>query len=279
MSNEVDAIVAQALKEAGVPSRNIPPVAEKATLPPVPRVDGKLKGATKGADNLVEPPEEQAHEETSPSEVAPPEPTDKEQLLSKKDIESILDMATRKFQSIVDSRTARLNSQVQATLNQFVQGQNEAYISTLPEEEQLKLRNQQLQDRVDKLEQTGLQPAAPIAQQSVPFIQYLANIVDAVGLRIDDKRIDWAPSETTMEAGMSKFISSVKKALGEDRKTEAEKLKNEHEQSIKKLRKTLGVDRVASSSPGGAGSPNLEKMTPVEKMEYAYRQNALNSQK
>lgn len=279
MANEaekaVNSIVAEALKNVGVAPRdiNIPPEPVPVSEPPdkvspkTTKLDGSLKGQVRG-----EIPEEKATPpEAEPTETPGAKAGESESKpLAKADIEALINQASSKFQSIVDKRINSLNTQMQQTvaaLNEFLQSQEDAGLAGLPPEEQLARR-------VTRLEKGGQQPKIqvqqPVEQQSVQFVQYLANFVDAVGLKIDDPRIDWAPDVADPQTGLNRFTASVKKALVEDQTKILEELKNNGDRVLQSVRKKAGVDKVSTSGPGGAGLPDLSKMTPFEKLTYAF---------
>lgn len=277
-SQSVNAIIAKALEAAGVPPRNIELPAEtgKETTPDSTskegrkNLDGSLKGQVKG--EVLEPEAEAP--ETEPSE--PSEPKSVEQVapqLSKAEIEAAINQASSRFQSIMDRKINQLQAQMTGTinaLNQFFQTQETADMSGLPE-------NEQVLRRLERLEKGGKMPQIqvqqPIESQPTQFYQQLANFVDTVGLRIDDKRIDWAPDVSDPQTGFNRFLASIKNALTEDQTKVIQELKKDGDKEIQKIRKKTGVDKVSTSGPSGAGLPDVEKMTPFEKIQYGYKVN------
>jgi len=267
-------LIAQALVNAGVPPRNIelPPVveAEPAT---VPSPDGLPKGEVKG-----ESPEEKAVREAAETAAqaaalagkpAEPKPGEKgEQPLGKAEIEAAITEASSKFQGIMDRKINQITYQMRQTvdaLNQFFQTQEDASLSGLSGEELV-------QKRLDRLEKPGgpkiqIKPDQPVDQQAAQFYQYLANFVAAVGLRIDDKRIDWAPDVDDPKAGFNRFLVSVKTALVADQTKVIKELKDAGDAELTKLRKKTGVDKVSITGPGGSGIPDLDKLSAAQKIE------------
>jgi len=270
----VNTIVAEALAKAGVPPRNIElPETEKGEPLPNPYSNGKPKGSVQGAETEPETPESEA-QESEPAETSEPESGKKpEQLLGKADIETAISQASSRFQSLMDRKINQLQDQMTQTinaLNQFFQSQEDAGLNGLPKEEQL-------ERRLARLEKGGTQPRIPVQQpierQPVQFYQYLANFVDAVGLKIDDTRIDWAKDTNDPQVGFNRFLGSIKKVLVEDQTKTIEALKTEGNKEIQKIRKKSGIDKVSTSGPSGTGLPNIDKMTPLQKLEYAFQQN------
>lgn len=280
VAESVNSVVAEALKNVGVAPRdiNLPPAPEPGSEPDTQgkaKLDGSLKGQTKG-EALEDQEEETPPEDTKPSKTEPGE-TEGEPL-AKADIVALIDQAGSKFQSIMDRKINQLNAQMQQTvnaLNQFFQTQDSASLAGLPPEEQV-LR------RLESLEKGGQQPKIqiqqPIEQQPVQFVQYLTNLVDAVGLKIDDKRIDWAPDENNPQTGFNRFTASIKKALVEDQTKTIQDLKSNGDKELQKVRKKIGVDKVSTTGAGGAGLPNLDKMTPFQKLEYGFEEAKVANQ-
>lgn len=269
-----NSIIAQALQNAGVPPRNIelPPVTEQSEPQGRPNLDGSLKGQVKGELEVEEPevPETEEAPEISEPEIGEAE----KQQLAKADIEVLIDQASAKFQSIMDRKINQLQAQMQQTvgaLNQFFMAQEESSLANLPQEEQVLKRLERLER--GKL-QPQVQPQLPVEQQPVQFYQQLVHFVDAVGLKVDDKRIDWAPEVSDPQTGFNRFIGSLKKALVEDQTNTIKELKNNGDKEIQKIRKRTGIDKVSTTGPSGAGLPNFDKMTPLQKLEYAFQQQA-----
>ncbi len=267
-TNPANAIIAQALQAAGVQAKDIELPSETVTeLAKTPSLDGQPKGQVMGELPLEEPEVEPAKELSKPEPgetVVPP--------LGKADIETAITEATSKFQSIMDRKINQLQFQMQQTvgaLNQFFQTQEDTSISGLTPEEQVQKRL----ERLEKPAQPKIQidPGQPISQQPTQFYQQLTNFVDTVGLKVDDKRIDWAPDATDPQAGFNRFLGSIKKALVEDQTKVITELKNTGEKEIGKLRKKTGVDKVSNSGPSGAGTPDVDKMTPMQKIEYGFQ--------
>lgn len=267
-NQSANAIIAQALQNAGVPPQNIevPPEAEQGD--PVPSLDGLPKGQVKGEQVVVEPKQESV---TKPPEPKPGEPV--AQPLGKADIEAAINQASSKFQSMMDAKINQLQFQMQQTvgaLNQFFQAQEDTGIAGLPE-------NEQVTRRLERLEKGGQQPkiqinpAQPIDQQPAQFVQRLADFVDTVGLKIDDRRIDWATDTASPQVGFNRFLTSIKAALVEDQTKVIQDLKDNGSKVIQNLRKKTEVDKVSTSGPGGAGLPDIDKMTPMQKIEYGFK--------
>lgn len=267
-----NAIIAKALVDAGVPAPNIqlPPEVKPGEQPKagIPNLDGSLKGQVKGqvAEPVVVPPVATP----PPVEVKPGEQPG--QPLSKAEIGEAINEASRQFQSLVDRKLNQLQLQMTGTvnaLNQFFQSQENASIAGLPTEEQIQKRL----ERLEKPGQPKVQINAPIEQQPTQFYQQLANFVDAVGLKIDDKRIDWAQDVSDPQTGFNRFTASVKKALVEDQTAVITELKNKGEGELQKLRKKAGIDQVSTTGPGGQGAPDVSQMTPIQKIQYGYEVN------
>lgn len=273
----VNAVIAAALEKAGVPPRNIdlPPGSESnepANEANVPNLDGSLKGEVKGAER--EPEEEPSEPEAEPSKTKPGEPT--VQPLGKAEIEAAITEASSKFQSIMDKKINALQFQMQQTigaLNQFFQSQEDSSISGLPADEQT-------QRRLERLESGPKQPKIQIAQTpqadqaAQQLFQYLADMADVAGLKIDDGRLDWSGNLSPATNGstiVANFKASVKAALIADQTKVIQDLKDGGNKEIQKIRKKAGVDKVSTSGPGGAGLPDVSKMTPMEKIEYGYK--------
>uniref|UniRef100_A0A6M3J6R7 Uncharacterized protein n=2 Tax=viral metagenome TaxID=1070528 RepID=A0A6M3J6R7_9ZZZZ len=277
-TQSANAIIAKALEAAGVPPRNIelPKDAGKEPTHPNPYTpEGTPKGEVKG-ELVVEGAEPSEPESTEPAEpLSTEKPTT---VLSKVGIEAAINQASSRFQSIMDRKINQLQAQMTGTinaLNQFFQAQESADISGLPE-------NEQVLKRLERLEKGGKMPQIqvqqPIEQQSAQFYQQLANFVDTVGLKIDDKRIDWAPDISDPKVGFNRFLASVKNALTEDQTKVIQELKNNGDKEITKLRKKTGVDKVSTSGPSGAGTPDIDKMTPFQKIELGLQVHELEVQ-
>lgn len=278
-----NAIIAQALENAGVPSGNIEVTSEKveqteaAGKAIVPSLDGEVKGTVKGAGLEVE-------EETETSETKTPEPAEAEvepkpELLSKSDTLAAINEASAKFQSMMDGKINQLqfqSKQIIGALNQFFQTQEDTSISGLPAEEQVQARLRRLESPAQPKIQ--IQPDQPIQQQTTQFYQQLVGFVDAVGLKVDDKRIDWAPDTDNAQTGFNRFLGSIKKALVEDQTKVIQELKNNGDKVISKIRKKTGVDKVSTTGPSGAGLPDMSKMNPMQKIELGYAQQKELSQ-
>ena len=281
----VNAIIAQALANAGVPPRNIevPPVAEAEPAAKVPTLDGKPKGQVQG-----ESPEEKATREAEEAKAAgapavePPKPAPGEppvQPLGKAEIETAITEASSKFQSLMDRKINQLQYQMTQTitaLNQFFQSQEDASVAGLPENEQVLKRLGNLEKGVGTKIQ--IQANQPISQQPAQFYQQLVGFVDAVGLKVDDKRIDWAPDTDNPQVGFNRFLTSVKAALVEDQTKVIQALKDDGNKVLTNLRKKTGVDKVSATGPSGAGVPDIDKMNPMQKIEYGYAQQEQLSQ-
>lgn len=274
MVTDANSIIAQALENAGVPPQNISvpeePESEQARTP---SLDGLPKGEVKGQQKIEETPEPKP----KPSEPESAEPIAPQ--LSKVEIEAAITEATSKFQSLIDRKIHQLGLSIQqqsTALNQFFSAQEEASIASLTPEEQLN-------KRLEKLEKGGNQPKIqianqPIDQQPAQYVQMLVNFVDAVGLKVDDKRIDWAGDTNDPVAGSKRFFDSIKKTLVEDQTNAIKELRENGTKEIAKLRKKTGVDRVGNSGPGGQGAQDISKMTPMEKIEYGFQQQEQLSQ-
>jgi hypothetical protein len=279
----VNSIIAEALKTAGVAPRNIQlesePVQPESTKETLgkrsPDGSPKSPSMSQSRDEVEEPKESTTPKsETDESESAKSEEK-AAAAITKAEIAAMIDQASSRFQSIMDRKinqiTAQMNGTVNA-LNQFFQSQDEASISNLPEDVQIK-------KRLEKLEKGGqlprIQVQQPIEEQPTQFYSQLLSFVDAVGLRADDKRIDWAATETDPKVGFNKFLSSIKVALTEDSVKAIQSVRETGEKEITKIRKKSGVDKVSTTGPSGKGLPDIDKMTPMQKLEYAFQQNEI----
>jgi len=276
----VNSIVAEALAKAGVTPSNIELPPESAQSEPAsqergrPKLDGTFKGEVKGQE--LEPTEEVTPESKAEKPSESESGKKVEQSLAKTDIEALINQASAKFQSIMDRKINQLQSQVQQTvgaLNQLLQSQEDSSFAGLPAEEQVLKRIERLEKGGGKKLQVQPVTAIPIAEQPVQFYQHLADFVDTVGLKIDDKRIDWAADTDDPNVGFNRFLGSIKKSLVEDQTKVIQELKNSGDREIQKIRKKTGTDKVSTSGAGGAGLPNIDKMTPFEKLTYAFQQN------
>jgi len=269
-NQSANSIIAQALRAAGVREQNIELPPDEGKLEPQnPYV---LEGAPKGEvigepgdSSNVEPEDEST--EPEPSKPKSEKPSS-EKPLSKAEIEASINQATARFQSIMDKKLNLIQNQVTGVvtgLNKFFENQETVSLLGLPAEEQVLRRLERLEPggKASKIEIPSIaEPAQP--DQTQMMYQFLANLVDAVGLRIDDKRLDW--SEPT------KFITTLKSSLAEDYTKAINELKNNGNKELQKIRKKTGVDKVSQSGPGGAGLPDIDKMTPMEKLEYGFKQ-------
>lgn len=287
VQTNVNTVIQEALAKAGIPPRNIPaePLPEanikevKPSIEPLPSLDGKPKGFTKG-DEQFEDLEQKPVVAKKPEDNGTKPQVEQEPLsTSKADIETAINQASSKFQSIMDKRINTLQAQVQAMvtgLNQFFQTQEDTSISNLPKEEQL-------EHRLARLEKGGAQPKIqipqqPIDQQPVQFYQMLTGLVDAIGLKIDDKRIDWAQDVNDPNTGFNRFLGSIKKALVEDQTSAIQSLKAEGDKEIQRVRKKSGIDKVSTHGAGGSGSPDIDKMSPIQKIQYALEEQECTNQ-
>jgi hypothetical protein len=244
-----------------------------ATAPPVQARQTKLDGSLKGQVKGEAPESQEAEEVIAETETTETEPGGKVgQPADKEYIGTLINQVSSNLQSMFDHKINQLNANMAQTitaLNQFFESQDNASLAGLPPEEQVA-------KRLERLEKGGQQPRIqmqqPVEQQSTQTVQMLVGFVDAVGLKIDDKRIDWAPDVADPQIGFNRFAISVKKALTEDYAKAIQELKNNGEKEIGKLRKKAGVDKVSTSGPSGAGLPDISKMTPFEKLEYAFQQ-------
>jgi len=266
-----NAIIAKALESAGVPPRNIvvpPVVAEVEPVGNLPSLDGLPKGQVKG-------------EELEPVEVVTPVPGAEPAIpvpgepivppLSKTDIEAAINESSARIQSLMDRKLNQIDYQMKQTIgafNQFFQSQEDANIAGLPE-------NEQILKRLERVEKGGQQPKIQIQpsveQQVVPYFQQLVNFVDTVGLKVDDKRLDWAPDTDNAQVGFKRFLASVKTALVEDQTKVIQELKNVGAKEITKLKKITGVDKISVSGPSGQGTSDTSKMTPLQKIDYGFQ--------
>lgn len=274
-----NAIIAQALADAGVPPRNIQLPAESPQGTPKESESGStLKSAHKDSNGTPKGEvsghdTDTAESEDSVQSVSTKPPAAKSAVpvapqLGKSEIEQLLNQTSAKFQSIIDRKINAIQAQLTGTitaLNQFFQAQDATSISGLPESEQVLKRLERL-EKGNRMPQIQVQQ--PIESQSTQFYQQLVNFVDAVGLHVDDKRIDWAPDVSDPKTGFNRFLASIKTALVEDQTKVIQELKASTDKELTKIRKKTGIDRVSTSGPSGAGNPDISKMTPAQKIEY-----------
>ncbi len=279
----VNSIIAQALQNVGVPEQNInlpavpaqePTEAVETSVPDPYAPEGTSKGEVVGS-KLETPKKGVTGIGTPPAQAQSAEPV--AQPLAKTDIEEAINQATSKFQSIMDKKINLLNTQMQGTigaLNKFFETQETTSLAGLSPEEQT-------QKRLERLEQGGAQTkiqipvAQPAEQQSVVNVQQLVNFLDTVGLKVEDKRIDWAPDTDNPTMGFNRFLVSVKTALLADQTKLITDLKDTGTKELQKLRKKTGVDDVSTLGPGGSGLPDLSKMTAMQKIEFGIQQQAI----
>lgn len=276
-----NAIIAKALESAGVSGQNIelPPEAVSEQANTLPSSDGLPKGQVKG-----ESPEEKAEREEAesseagaikPSEPKPGEPI--AQPLGKAEIEAAVTEATSRFQSMVDKKINQIQFQMQQTvgaLNQFFQTQEDSNISGLSTEEQVQRRLDRLEKPTQPRIQIQSQPQQPDAAVRQLY-QYLVDMADVAGLKPDDKRLDWAGDLPVGQVSeiVNRFKTSVKNSLVADQTKVIQELKESGGKEIQKLRKKTGVDKVSTTGPSGAGLPDVDKMTPMQKLEYGFKLN------
>ena len=255
MDTGTQAIVEKALREAGVPPENInltpdevtPPI----TFPPRPGVVYQPPKAEEGVEGK---------KEATPTKVE--EPTEKP--LTRAEIVQILDEHSRRFQSITDRRVAQLQGQLGTALQQLQQAQEARALEGMPIEDQLKVR-------LDRMEKQLGQFGQPAPQQQLLSYEDVVGYVQSFGLKQDDPRLDWAAEEDNPNAGLKRLQTSIAKAVKEDNEKAVKASKDEAQKAIAKLRKDLGVDKVPTSGASGAGIPNLDKLSPMEKIELGFR--------
>lgn len=262
-------IIKEALVKAGVRESTI----ELPTLPPT---DGKPKGAVMGARLEAQiAPIPTDGSKPAPVDTTIPKVAITEPVLTKSDINAIMEQTLRRFQSITDKRIAQIQVQFQPlteSVNKLIQSQEETQFALLPEEEQYKARIKRLEKQVNQTVQVQPQTTVqPSDQAQTQFYQNLVDMVDIAGLQIDDKRIDWAPDAQDFQIGFTRFKTSVKNATLEDQKKATEAVKTEMESEIKKLRKKTGIDKVGSSGASGSGDPDVEKLSPFEKLKLGFQ--------
>ena len=252
MDTETQAIVEKALREAGVPPENINLTPDEVTpptaFPPRPGVVYQPPKAEEGVGGK---------KEATPAEVE--EPTEKP--LTKAEIVQILDEHSRRFQSITDRRVAQLQGQLGTALQQLQQAQEARALENMSPEDQLKVR-------LDRLERQFGQPAP---QQQLISYEDVVGYVQSFGLKQGDPRLDWAAEEDNPNAGLKRLQTSIAKAVKEDNEKAVKASKDEAQKAIAKLRKDLGVDKVPTSGASGAGIPNLDKLSPMEKIDLGFR--------
>ncbi len=269
-SNSANAIIAQALQNAGVPERNIEVPSEVVVeSAPIPNPEGGPKGQVMGEEKVEKPTETKLPEspETVPDETAG-------QPLGKAEIGALIDQASSKFQGIMDKKINQLNFQMQQTigaLNQFFQAQETPDISGLPESEQIAKRLERLEKPSQPRIQIQSAPASDAAVQQL--YQYLVDMADVAGLTPDDKRLDWGKDLAVTSAPdiIQRFKVSVKAALLGDQTKAIQELKDNGSKAITKLRKQTGADKVPAGGPSGSGLPDLSKMTAMQKIEYGFQ--------
>ncbi len=268
----VNSVIAEALSKAGVTELGQPKPpepAEGAPVEPIPNLDGTLKGETKGEPGSpIEPVSETPVVEPVPAE---PVSGDKVVPLGKEDLVAFLDEASSKFQSIMDRKINSIAAQMQtqsSALTEFFRSQDEASLASLsPEEQTLK--------RLERLEKSPVPAAQPPHDNgtSPDYNSICASVLQTVGLKPSDERLDWAKEAgITPEIGFTRFLGSVQKAFVEDQTTVLKTLKDTGDKAIAAVRKKAGVDEVPNKPPGGNALPDIDKLTPLQKLEYAYSQ-------
>jgi len=280
--SSTNTVIAEALAKAGVSSRNIElpkePVngngsaqARKNNLNSDPYGEGQPKGIVQG-EQSVETKKTEGEPKTS--EAGTPKAKSEQAALSKAEIESAINQASSRFQSIMDRRINQLQAQLQGTvlaLNQFFQSQESQSMAGLPKEEQLERRLAAVEKGgTGAFPRIPVQMQQPIESQAVNFFQQLVDTIDVAGLKVDDPRIDWARDTSDPETGRARFLKSIKTALVEDQTKAIESLKAEGNKEIQKVRKKSGIDKVSTHGASGSGNPDFEKMTPFQKLTYAF---------
>ena len=253
MDAETQTIVEKALREAGVPPENINLTPDEVT-PPIafpPRPGVVYQPPPKAEEGVG------GKKEATPTKVE--EPTEKP--LTKAEIVQILDEHSRRIQSITDRRVAQLQGQLGTALQQLQQAQEARALENMSPEDQLKVR-------LDRLEKQFGQPAP---QQQLLSYEDVVGYVQSFGLKQDDPRLDWAAEEDNPNAGLKRLQTSIAKAVKEDNEKAVKASKDEAQKAIAKLRKDLGVDKVPTSGASGAGMPNLDKLSPLDKIDLGFK--------
>ena len=265
-----NSIITQALENAGVPASGIELPAEVVEKQAgIPNLDGTPKGQTKGQ---LEPEEVVTEPVTKAAEPISAETT--EQPLSKADIGALIDQASSRFQSVMDKKMNVLDFQMKQTvgaLNQFFQTQEDSSIAGLPAEEQVIKRLERLEKPPQTKIQTEQPPQADTA--GTQLYQYLVDMADVAGLKPDDKRLDWGGDlqVTQMSEIVNRFKVSVKAALVADQTKAVQELKDNGDKIISKVRKQAGVDKVSTVGPSGAGLPDVNKLSAIEKIDLGFK--------
>lgn len=281
----VNSIVQAALAKAGVPSTNIgkddntgvskvAQEGENAVLPNDRRLDGKLKGSTKdtGLTDESEELDPNAKPAKNESQSSPnKDKGDKEEKTpSTKEILDAFDKGLSRIQSVYDRRMNQIQQSINGIstiVTSITQKQEESDIASLPADQQLLRRIERLEKgKAPGQPQSNVNPQQSIDTQVPQFYQFLVNVADGLGIKIDDSRIDWAPDAADFKTGMGRFMSSLKAIQSEEFRKQASDLKKEADTEIQKVKNKVGYNRVATSGASGAGRPNLSNVSPMQKI-------------
>jgi hypothetical protein len=266
-NSQVNAIVAEALKNAGVTHIDLPAESELGDQK-LPNPDGTPKGDSKGneLDNKTK-------ENVTPAKPVTPaqNPVAPRDSGNKDELAKLIAESQSKIQQMVDKKMNALTStvnQVVDALQKSLQAQEEAKLSGLPPEEQ---RIRRIELRLEQKEKEKVQSAQPIESQPVTYGTICLQAIDAAGLSPDDKRLDWATEDgVTLEVGLKRLFASVKKALVEDQTKAIQDLKNGANSELKKVRRKAGVDKIDNSNPSSDGILAIDKLSPIDKIRYHY---------
>ena len=140
----------------------------------------------------------------------------------------------------------------------LVEAENKSYkasLSGLDEETQKDVELARLREQ-DKHYQSTAQEDEQRRQQDAYYQQMNQSLIDEVkswGVDLEDKRIDYASDAPDYFAGRKRFIDSLQKIVGENRKKTEEKQGEDFKNLESKLRKDLGLDSVDTTAGGGGG--------------------------
>lgn len=282
-------VVNNALKAAGInladvqqPPQGTPPVAPATTTtPPTTPATPTQDVSQKAKKNLTHRvPEAPAPTATPASSEKTPEgdkaPEDGKVSLSKADIDAMLTDVSRRFQSTIDRRLAQVEAKTTAVMNSLTQmsaKQEEIELAALPEEERLKKEVQILKERVNnpKPQPSPGQTLGDAASQPNVMTQ-IAVALDILGIKVDDKRLDWALDTNDYATGMARLQTSIRNIVNADKQDVAKRAKEALDVELAKVRKELKLDKVNHSGPSGSDNVDTSKLSPLEKISYGLRQ-------
>ena len=270
-----NSIIEQALKDAGVAPRDIHPETvssngagkvEPDKLPQIPALP-KIGETKNGEIETITVPT------TTPKSS---EPTVATNNVSLDQFKKMMEEQTRSIQSMTDKKLAQIEKNVQA-INQSIADQKkakeDAELESLPPDEK-RFRKLELELQRSRNPQTSTVQSNPQLQQQIIAITYqrCLDMADTAGLSIEDSRLDWCKELTSEQVDpvvvTARFKASVKKALTEDTKKAIDSVT---QSGLKKIRKQSGIDHVSTSGSSGSGTPDIDKLSPAEKIAEGFR--------